>query len=78
MTTTDYVAFLRNKTATAPAVGIEVDAVSDALRPFQQAIVRWALRRGKAKRWDGGSVSTPLLTRTHKKCRQEWFSADTG
>jgi hypothetical protein len=48
MTTSDYVEFLETKEQTAPAVGIEVSAVSDALFPFQQAVVRWALRRGKA------------------------------
>jgi len=48
-----YQAFLRAKMITAPSQGIPCDptALSDALFPFQQAIVAWAVQRGKAAIW---------------------------
>lgn len=44
-----YDAFLRSKSAEAPATGlVDVPPLGDYLFPFQKALVAWALRRGKA------------------------------
>lgn len=44
-----YEAFLSSKRATVPSVGItEPPTLSQALFPFQQDLVRWGLRRGRA------------------------------
>lgn len=45
----DYSAFLASKAVFDPPTGLEVcPALSSKLFPFQSAIVRWALRRGRA------------------------------
>lgn len=45
----DYDAFLRSKSAEAPATGlVDVPPLGDYLFPFQKDLVDWALRRGKA------------------------------
>lgn len=44
----DYDQFVSGKRFTDPLTGMEPDAVSDKLFPFQADIVRWALRRGRA------------------------------
>ena len=44
----DYRTFVASKALVARDAGIEVGDVNDALFDWQQAIVRWALRRGKA------------------------------
>src|ERR1700690_2440714 len=45
-----YQSFLRSKIVTAPERGIAIDseAINQLLKPHQQAIVRWALRKGCA------------------------------
>lgn len=50
MTTNDYSTFLASKRLTDPPSGLDVpiEALSDVLYPFQRALVRWALRRGRA------------------------------
>jgi len=45
----DYLEFLAKKTRHMPPTGFSVDSLNGSLLfPFQQDIVRWALRRGKA------------------------------
>lgn len=46
----DYEAFLASKTWTAPDLGAPIDpaALHPELKPFQRAIVAWALRKGRA------------------------------
>lgn len=46
----EYGEFLRSKTVTAPSTGVDVpeSALGEYLFDFQRAIVRWALRRGRA------------------------------
>ncbi len=43
-----YENFLASKRISAEAVGIEPREITTGLFPFQQDIVRWALRRGRA------------------------------
>lgn len=44
-----YQEFLASKLATVPPTGIEdIPPLGEYLFPFQQDLVRWALRRGKA------------------------------
>lgn len=45
-----YQRFLEAKTALAPACGFDVDlaAIGDGVLPHQRAIVKWAVRRGRA------------------------------
>lgn len=45
-----YEAFLRAKVLSAPDIGIDVDdsEINPILKPHQRAIVRWALKRGRA------------------------------
>ena len=43
-----YAEFLESKRPSIEPVGIEVDGVSDVLYPFQQAIVMWACKLGRA------------------------------
>lgn len=52
-TTTEYQDFLRNKTSTAAAQGIEVDEsdVNPKLFAWQREIVAWAVRTGRAAIW---------------------------
>lgn len=47
---TDYASFLATKMRRHTDAGIDVDdgSISDALFPFQRALVRWALRKGRA------------------------------
>ena len=46
---TSYAAFLERKDSTKAASGFsEIPELSSMLKPFQKAIVEWALRRGKA------------------------------
>lgn len=44
----NYQTFLKQKRITSPPVGIEPETISAPLFLFQQDIVRWALRRGRA------------------------------
>jgi DNA modification methylase len=44
----DYGRFLAGKVPAAPGSGIDPDDGHPSLYPFQQAIVRWAVRRGRA------------------------------
>lgn len=44
----EYSEFLASKRISADPVGIEPSEITDRLFPFQQDIVRWALRRGRA------------------------------
>jgi hypothetical protein len=58
-----YQAFLDAKRVRVPAVGIDVESIHllDALKPFQRAIVQWALRRGRAAIFaDCGLGKTPM------------------
>lgn len=58
--TFDYTEFLSNKQVTIPSAGFEPGELSPMLYPFQAAIVRWALRRGKAALFeDCGLGKTP-------------------
>lgn len=57
-----YDDFLAQKRLLAPAVGFEVDeaAINEMLFPFQRAVVRWAVRRGRAALFeDCGLGKTP-------------------
>lgn len=45
---TDYVAFLDRKRRVNPSVGIEPPVLPPVLYDWQQALVRWALRKGRA------------------------------
>ena len=45
---TTYADFLRSKQRVYTGQGIEADALPDVLYPWQRAIVRWALRKGRA------------------------------
>jgi len=45
---TDYDAFLANKSTAFESAGLTVDCVSGSLFRYQQDIVRWALRKGRA------------------------------
>lgn len=45
---TDYADFLKSKDFTFPDAGIQVGALNGGLFPFQEVIVRWALRKGRA------------------------------
>lgn len=59
--TADYETFLASKSARPPVAGIDVGDVNGQLFPFQQAIVRWALRRGRAAIWaDCGMGKTAM------------------
>lgn len=58
----DYARFVRQKRVTADAVGFVVDEqeINQQLFPFQRAIVRWALQRGRAALFeDCGLGKTP-------------------
>ena len=44
----DYENFLKEKTLIVPDSGFECDDLNNNLFPFQRAIVKWALRKGKA------------------------------
>lgn len=58
--TVDYSKFLNTKQVTVPSAGFEPGELSPMLYPFQEAIVRWALRRGKAALFeDCGLGKTP-------------------
>ena len=46
--TADYAEFLDSKATVVPPSGFEPGKLNSMLFPFQAAIVRWALRRGKA------------------------------
>ena len=43
-----YAAFVEAKAVTAPAVGLDADRLHEKLFPWQAAVTRWALRRGRA------------------------------
>lgn len=43
-----YSAFVETKALTAPTVGLDVERLHDKLFPWQAAVTRWALRRGRA------------------------------
>jgi DNA modification methylase len=47
-TKSEYQEFLDRKRARVADVGIDVAEVSPVLKPFQQALTRWALRKGRA------------------------------
>lgn len=51
----DYNAFLAAKSRRAEAVGFEIDdrSLPGALKPFQRAVVAWALRQGRAAMFEG-------------------------
>lgn len=58
---TTYSTFLADKLARDPDTGFDVGDLSDALYPFQQHVVRWALRRGRAAVFaDCGLGKTPM------------------
>ena len=52
---THYESFLQAKLVSAPAVGFDVesDNLHPCLKPFQNAAVRWMLRRGRAAAFEG-------------------------
>lgn len=57
----DYQAFLSSKRITATSAGFEANQISTMLFPFQQDIVRWAIRRGRAAIFaDCGLGKTPM------------------
>jgi superfamily II DNA or RNA helicase len=43
-----YRAFVATKLATVPPTGIDTEVTATYLKPFQRALTRWALRRGRA------------------------------
>jgi hypothetical protein len=43
-----YAAFVEAKALTVPAVGLDTDRLHEKLFPWQAAVTRWALRRGRA------------------------------
>lgn len=58
---TDYATFLESKQIIAAPAGFEVSEINDRLFDFQQAIGRWALRRGRAAIFaDCGLGKTPI------------------
>lgn len=57
MTLQDYHAFIAGKAIVDPETGLrEIPALPDCLFPFQEDIVRWALRRGRAALFAGTGV----------------------
>jgi len=58
----DYQQFLAGKALLAESVGIDVDErlLHPALKPFQRALVRWALRRGRAALFEGTGLGKTL------------------
>ena len=57
----DYATFLASKKRVFLGEGLEAEALPSALFPWQQAIVRWALRKGRAAVWaDCGLGKTPM------------------
>jgi len=59
--TSDYSAFLASKQRTWHGVSIPEIAIPEALFPFQQAVVRWALRKGCCAIWaDTGLGKTAM------------------
>ena len=56
-----YADFLASKAVHSPATGFEPGEISAHLFPFQAAIVRWALRRGKAAIWADAGFGKTLM-----------------
>lgn len=57
----DYADFLASKAAIAPPSGVlDVPPLPGALKPFQRAIVAWALRRGRAAMFEGTGLGKTL------------------
>ena len=48
MKTTDYDTFIENKTKRHKSTGFEPSETNPALFPFQQQVVKWAIRKGRA------------------------------
>lgn len=60
--TSEYEQFLINKAVTqSPSGFADTPALSDALKPFQAAIVSWALRRGRAAIFAGTGLGKTLM-----------------
>ena len=58
---TDYREFLAGKAPTDPPSGLRnVPPLPDGLKPFQRAIVGWALRRGRAAMFEGTGLGKTL------------------
>src|SRR5579872_4146406 len=57
----DYSAFLANKTPADPPSGMrDVPPLPAVLKPFQHAIVSWALRRGRAAMFEGTGLGKTI------------------
>lgn len=57
----DYAAFLASKAPADPPSGMrEVAPLPDCLKPFQAAVVAWALRRGRAALFEGTGLGKTL------------------
>jgi superfamily II DNA or RNA helicase len=57
----DYKQFIESKRKSSDSVGFEAKSINDMLFPFQQAIVKWAVKRGRAAIFaDCGMGKTPM------------------
>jgi SNF2 family DNA or RNA helicase len=71
--TLTYDEFLASKQLTAPSYGVDVptEGISAKLFPFQQAIVKWALRKGRAALFtDTGTGKTAMQLEWAKHVHQ--------
>ena len=59
--TIEYLQFLKTKAIFAPPSGLlEIPALPAAMKPFQQALTTWALRRGRAALFEGTGLGKTL------------------
>lgn len=57
----EYQEFLATKRITVPACGVDVENVNAVLFPFQQDIVKWALKKGKAAIFAGTGLGKTAM-----------------
>lgn len=58
---TAYIDFIEEKSRRSPKIGMtEIPQLCTALKPFQQTIVNWALRRGRAALFEGTGLGKTL------------------
>lgn len=61
MVNQSYIEFIERKSVVVPSVGMAKPArLPRALKPFQRAIVKWALRRGRAAMFEGTGLGKSL------------------
>ncbi len=58
---TQYEDFLRSKVRQFDPIGFNVDDINPVLYPFQQAIVKWAIRKGRAAIFAGCGMGKTLM-----------------